>query len=116
MAEKIPFVRSKVFLLMVILLLFILILTFFFGDSGIFEIVRAQKKIEELEHTIESLTLERDTLRADIEEMKRNPRSLEATARNKLWLMKKDEQVIVVVPGKGNKKEVGKPRSKEVQE
>lgn len=99
---------------MVILLLFILMLTFFFGDSGILEIIRAQKRIEELEKKIETLTLERDRLKADIEEMKRNPRSLEATARKKLWLMKKDEKVIVVVPEKGKEEDESKSRSGEV--
>jgi len=99
LAEKALFVRSKAFLLLLILLLFILILTFFFGDSGIVEIVQAQKRIEKLEKQIMNLEKQRDSLKREIEELRRDPRSLEAVARRKLWLMKKDEKVIVVVPG-----------------
>ena len=103
MAEKSPFVRSKAFLLLLTLLLFILILTFFFGDSGIVEIVQAQKHIEKLEKQIVDLEAQRDRLEREIRELKKDPRSLEAVAREKLWLMKKDEKVIVVVPEKEKK-------------
>ncbi|MBN1196851.1 MAG: septum formation initiator family protein [Candidatus Aminicenantes bacterium] len=98
MADKGVFVRSKAFLLLLILLLFILILTFFFGDSGIIEIVQAQKRIEELEKRIVALEQRKNELEREIEQLSRDPRSLEAVAREKLWLMKKDEKVIVVVP------------------
>lgn len=103
MADKSAFVRSKAFLLLLTLLLFILILTFFFGDSGIVEIVQAQKRIEKLERQIVDLEAQRDRLQREIRELRQDPRSLEAVAREKLWLMKKDEKVIVVVPENGKK-------------
>jgi len=103
LADKAVFVRSKAFLLLLTLLLFILILTFFFGDSGIVEIVQAQKRIEKLEKRIADLEEQRDRLQLEIQELRKDPRSLEAVAREKLWLMKKDEKVIVVVPDKGKK-------------
>lgn len=115
MAEKGAFIRSKAFLLLLTLLLFILILTFFFGDSGIIEIVQAQKRIEQLEKRIISLEQRRKELEREIEQLRRDPRSLEAVAREKLWLMKKDEKVIVVVPEKETDKRNHNSSGKEVE-
>lgn len=98
------FLISKYFLIIIALFLFVLILSFFFGDSGIIEIVRAQKKIENLENKIESLEIEKAKLENEIEELKNNPLALEKRAREKLWLMKKNEKVIVIVKDKKKKK------------
>ena len=89
--------------------IFILILTFFFGDSGIIEIIRTQKKIEGLQETIKQLEVEKDRLMKEIRELKRNPLALEKKAREKLWLMKKNEKVVVIVKDKdkNNKKKAG---------
>ncbi len=105
-SKKIAFVRSKGFLLIIVFFLFIFILTFFFGDSGIFEIIKSQKKIELLEKKIEELELKKVTLEAEIEALKKNPLALEKKAREKLWLMKKNEKVVVIVKDKdkNNKK------------
>ncbi|MDY0296670.1 MAG: septum formation initiator family protein [Acidobacteriota bacterium] len=115
MAEKNPFFRSKAFLLLLTLLLFILLLTFFFGDSGIIEIIQAQKRIEELEQRVVALEGQRDALQREIEQLRRDPRSLEAIAREKLWLMKKDEKVIVVVPEEKPQALKGSDSGKEVE-
>jgi|GEM_PF-828834 len=115
LAEKGAFIRSKAFLLLLTLLLFILILTFFFGDSGIIEIVQAQKRIEELEKRIVVLEKRRNELQSEIEQLRRDPRSLEAVAREKLWLMKKDEKVIVVIPEKESRKRNHDGSGKEVE-
>lgn len=99
------FLISKYFLIIIALFLFVLILSFFFGDSGIIEIVRAQKKIENLENKIESLEIEKAKLENEIEDLKNNPLALEKRAREKLWLMKKNEKVIVIVKDKKKKSE-----------
>jgi cell division protein FtsB len=105
--EKVAFIRSKGFLLIVVFFLLILILTFFFGDSGIFEIMKSQKRIEVLEQRIKELEKTKTALQAEIEALKKNPLALEKKAREKLWLMKKNEKVVVIVKDKdkNNKKE-----------
>ncbi len=94
--KKIKFVQTKGFLLLMTLFIFILILTFFFGDSGILEIVGAQRKIEELKTNIDQLKKEKERLANEVEELKNNPHALERHAREKLWLMKKNEMVVVL--------------------
>ena len=77
-----------------------MVLTFFFGDSGIIEILRSQDKIAELRSDIKELEKKKITLELEIKELKKNPLALEKTAREKLWLMKKNEKVIIVIDKK----------------
>ena len=95
--DKTRFLKSKSFLVMVVLFIFVLILAFFFGEGGIVEIISARSNIEKLRKEISELEKERDTLIKEIEELKKNPMALEKTAREKLWLMKKNEKVVVIV-------------------
>ena len=95
--DKTRFLKSKSFLVLVVLFIFILIMAFFFGEGGILEIISARSKIEKLRTNISGLTKERDILLKEIEELKKNPMALEKTAREKLWLMKKNEKVVVIV-------------------
>jgi len=97
------FFISRYFLIIIALFLFVLILSFFFGDSGIIEIVRAQKKIENLENRIKNLEIKKAKLEKEIKELKNNPLALEKRAREKLWLMKKNEKVIVIIKNKKKK-------------
>ncbi len=97
MSKKKNLLTPRRVLLLVVLVSFILILTFFFGDSGIVEIIRTQNKIEELKKNIETLELEKKQLKDEIEELKSDPMALEKTAREKLWLMKKNEKVVVII-------------------
>lgn len=103
--KKSKFLKSKGFLMLIAIFIFILILTFFFGDSGIIEIIKTQRKIEDLRETVKSLELEKERLIKEIRELKKNPLALEKKAREKLWLMKKNEKVVVIVK---DKKEKGK--------
>jgi cell division protein FtsB len=82
---------------LVVLFIFVLILAFFFGEGGIIEIISARTKIEELRKNITELEKEKDALIKEIEELKKNPMALEKKAREKLWLMKKNEKVVVIV-------------------
>ncbi|MCP4215987.1 MAG: septum formation initiator family protein, partial [bacterium] len=90
--------------LLIILVTFILILTFFFGDSGIFELIKARDKINSLEQDIEVLEKEKKQLVEEIEELKTEPEAYERKAREKLWLMKKNEKVVVIIKNKDKKK------------
>ncbi len=95
--NKTRFFNSRSFLVLVVLFIFVLILAFFFGEGGIIEIISARSRIEKLHKNIAELEKERDTLIKEIEELKKNPMALEKTAREKLWLMKKNEKVVVIV-------------------
>ena len=102
--QKWNFFKSRGFVLLIVLVTFILVLTFFFGDSGIIEIIKDRNKIEDLRESIARLEKERETLIKEIEELKNNPLALEKKAREDLWLMKKNEKVVVIVRDKNKKK------------
>jgi cell division protein FtsB len=90
-------------MLLIIFFLFILLLTFFFGDRGIIEIIRTKKEIRALQGSIVELEAQKRLLSSDIQQLRDNPLALEREAREKLWLMKKNEKVVVIV---NNKKEI----------
>jgi cell division protein FtsB len=92
--------QSRGLVLLLIFFLFILILAFIFGDRGIVEIVKTQKQILALQQTIKTLEMEKQKLSREIELLKENPLALEKKAREDLWLMKKNEKVIVLVKDK----------------
>ena len=104
-----PFLKSRGLMILVLIFLFILLLTFFFGDSGIIEILRSQDTIAELRSDIEKLEKKKLLLEKEIDELEKNPLALEKKAREKLWLMKKNEKVIVVIDDKD--KDTGKKES-----
>ena len=111
--DKIHFFKSRGFLLLIALIAFILLLTFFFGDSGILEIIKVRKQIAQLTETVNRLQKEKEKLTAEIEELKNNPLALEKKAREELWLMKKNEKVVVIVRDKNNKEEEKNPKQKQ---
>ena len=67
--------------MLIAIFIFILILTFFFGDSGIIEIIKTQRKIVDLRETVKNLELEKERLIKEIRELKNNPLALEKKAR-----------------------------------
>jgi cell division protein FtsB len=80
--------------------LLILIMAFIFGDRGLLEIIKTQKQINALKQTIKELEAEKIKLSKEIELLRENPLAIEDKAREKLWLMKKNEKVIVLVKEK----------------
>lgn len=96
--------QSRGLVMLLIFFLFILILAFIFGDRGIVEIIKTQKQIKTLQRTIKDLELEKQKLTKEIELLKENPLALEKKARENLWLMKKNEKVIVLVKDKAEAK------------
>ncbi len=92
------FLRSKGFALLLGFFLFVMVLTFFFGDRGVLEIVRARRTIAGLKDSIARLERERAELVVEVQRLRDSPLALERKAREKLWLMKKSEKVIVRVP------------------
>lgn len=87
-------------MLLIIFFLFILLLTYFFGDKGIIEIMKTQKEIRALETSIQELEARKRSLTSEVKQLREDPLALEREAREKLWLMKKNEKVIVIVKDK----------------
>lgn len=73
----------------------VLLLASFFGKKGLIEIYRAQKEHEALLQEIDRFEIEKRRLEKEIEELKQNPKAVEKKAREKLWLVKPDEVVII---------------------
>jgi cell division protein FtsB len=92
-----PLLQSRGLALLLVFFLFILILAFVFGDRGIIEIIKAQREIKVLQLTIKKLEREKQNLVKEIEMLRENPMALERKARENLWLMKKNEKVVVLV-------------------
>jgi cell division protein FtsB len=86
--------------LLLVFFLLILIMALVFGDRGLLEIVKTQKQIKALQQTINELESEKLKLSKEIDMLRENPLALEKKVREKLWLMKKNEKVIVLVKGK----------------
>ena len=92
--------QSRGMALLLVFFLLILIMAFIFGDRGLLEIIKTQKQIKALQQTIKELESEKLKLSKEIDLLRENPLALEKEAREKLWLMKKNEKVIVLVKGK----------------
>ena len=90
--------------MLIALFIFILIMSFFFGDRGIIEIIKAKNQIETLKQNVAELETEKEELTKEVADLKKNPLALEKKAREKLWLMKKNEKVIVIVKDKDKDK------------
>lgn len=89
----------KILLGSAVFLLVVLLITSLFGKKGLMEIRRARKSYERSLLEVETLKARKARLEKDIAELQRDPRAVEREAREKLWLMKKDE-IVVVYPHK----------------
>jgi phosphomannomutase len=67
---------------------------------SLLEIMKTQKQIKILQQTIKELESEKLRLSKEIDMLRENPLALEEKAREKLWLMKKNEKVVVLVKDK----------------
>jgi len=74
----------------------VLLTASFFGKKGLIEIYQAQREYKDLVQKMERLEKEKTRLEKEIKELERNPKAVEKKAREKLWLMKKDEIVLVI--------------------
>lgn len=87
--------KKKVFWVMLVFLFLVLLVASFFGKKGWLEIHNIQKKKENLKEEIAQLEKKKVQLLREIEELENNPSAVESKAREKLWLMKPGEKVIV---------------------
>lgn len=91
---SLPF-QKKIVIVALVFIFLVLLLTSFFGKKGLIEIYRAQKVQKGLLQDVERLEMKKKQLEREIEELKANPKAVEKKAREKLWLQKPDEIVIV---------------------
>jgi len=87
--------RKKVVFLGVVCFLLVLLITSLFGKKGLIEIYKARKNHDALLLQVERLKQEKSRLEREIEELEKNPKAVDKEAREKLWLVKPDEKVVV---------------------
>ena len=85
----------KIWVSAVALFFFVLLIASFFGERGWVELYRAQRNKDALLQRIDDLEKVKKELEREIEELQRNPWAVDEKAREKLWLMKPDEVVII---------------------
>ena len=76
-------------------LFLVLLIASFFGKKGLIETYRSEKKEEALIQEIELLQKTKNRLEREISELEKNPKAVEMKAREKLWLVKPDEIVVL---------------------
>ncbi|HCS48877.1 MAG: hypothetical protein A2V45_07345 [Candidatus Aminicenantes bacterium RBG_19FT_COMBO_58_17] len=87
--------RRKLALAAVAFFFLVILISSLFGRKGLIEIYRAKSNYEALLQEIRSLEVRKTQLHKEIEALQNDPRAVEKEAREKLWLVKPDEKVIV---------------------
>ncbi|MCD6192746.1 MAG: septum formation initiator family protein [Candidatus Aminicenantes bacterium] len=87
--------KRRIFFSLTIFLVLVVFAASFFGKRGWLEIRKTQKKKAALLHQIKIMQERRDKLIKEIETLKNYPEAYEKEAREKLWLMKPGEKVLV---------------------
>jgi cell division protein FtsB len=72
-----------------------LLITSIFGRKGLLEMNRAKKDYQDKVEQVRRLERDRERLVRQIRELERNPKAVEPEARERIWLVKPDEKVIV---------------------
>jgi len=88
--------RRKLFLFGATFLFLVFLIASLFGERGLIEVYHAQKKKNSLVQEKMKLLAEKKKLEREIEELKKDPKAVEKKAREKLWLMKPNEIVIIL--------------------
>lgn len=87
--------KKMLFTAGIVFLFFVLVMVSFFGKNGLIDAYKTKEKQRELIEKAEKLEKEKQGLQKEIRELKTNPQAVEKKAREKLWLVKPDEIVIV---------------------
>jgi len=90
-----PTVRRKLFMAGVGFFILVMLVTSFFGKKGYMDINRARKSCRALEAELLRLEEQKKKLELEIRELETDPGAVEKEAREKLWLMRPEEKVIV---------------------
>jgi cell division protein FtsB len=87
--------RRKLALAAVAFFFLVILISSLFGKKGLIEIYRAKSRYETLLQEVRTLEARKSQLQKEIEALRNDPRAVEKEAREKLWLIKPDEKVIV---------------------
>ncbi len=87
--------RRKLVLAAAAFFFLVLLISSLFGKKGLIEIYRVRKNYEALLQEVQTLEARKIELQKEIEELQTNPQAVEKEAREKLWLLKPDEKVVV---------------------
>ncbi len=87
--------RKKLFFSGAGFIFLVFLIASFFGERGLIEVYHAQQKRDSLIQERALLSERKHKLDRDIQELRDNPKAVEEKAREKLWLMKPDELVII---------------------
>jgi cell division protein FtsB len=93
--RKTASVRRKLALAAVAFFFLVILISSLFGRKGLIEIYRAKNRYEALQQEIRALETRKSELLKEIEALQNDPRAVEKEAREKLWLVKPEEKVIV---------------------
>jgi len=81
--------------LLAVFVLVVLLITTVFGKKGLIEIYKSQQNYAGLQKEIQRLKEEKSRLEREIAALEADPRSVEREARDRLWLVKPDEKIVV---------------------
>lgn len=87
--------KKRIFFSLTIFLVLVVFAASFFGKRGWLEIRKTQKKKAALQQQIQALQERREKLLEEIKILKDYPEAYEKEAKEKLWLMKPGEKVLV---------------------
>jgi cell division protein FtsB len=93
--RKTASVRRKLALAAVAFFFLVILISSLFGRKGLIEIYRAKNRYEALRQEVQALENRKSELLKEIEALQNDPRAVEKEAREKLWLIKPEEKVIV---------------------
>jgi len=90
-----PSIRRKILMIGVGFFLLVILVTSFFGKKGYMDIARTRKAYRALDTEYRTLDKRKQALEKEIRALETDPRAVEKEVREKLWLMRPDEKVIV---------------------
>lgn len=86
---------ARAAVLLAAFVLVVLLITTVFGKKGLIEIYKSRRSYTVLQKEIERLKEEKLRLEKEIAALEADPKSVEREARDRLWLVKPDEKIVV---------------------
>ena len=90
-----PAFRKRIVLLGIGFIILAIFVTVLFGKKGYMDILQARKKYAALEEERAAMERQRALLEWEIERLKTDPSAVEKAAREKLWMVRPDEIIVV---------------------
>ena len=95
--------KKRSILFMVLTLFLILGLLTFFGDKGIFHLLRLQKELSRIQDDNRKIERENRGLREEVKRLRNEKRYIEEIARKELGMVKEGEIIYQFDPSKNDK-------------